>query len=145
MGKRRRNKRKRLSKRLRRGDVVSRNVESEYSDGEVDNASARDPDKADHSNKEIAEGTGIWADIESDTNLNEMSRSDKSETYTSNYVNCISVEEFEKIRKTVKNYRSDTVINDPNGLFIIQMWGSNQYGQHRQNQILYILIMSVYC
>ena len=46
--------------------------------------------------------------------------SDDNDVDESKYVNCVSVEDFEKVRKAIKNYRSDIVINDVNALHVIQ-------------------------
>ena len=64
-----------------------------------------------------------------------INSSDDDDVDKSKYVNCVSVEDFEKVRKAIKNYRSDIVINDKEISFIkidvselisLSFWGTNR-------------------
>ena len=100
--KRRRNKRKRLRRKL----VIPKYVEPANTDDEIDNVSDiyQPPE-----NQNID-------DIE---NPADDSSTDESDRDPSEHVNCVTVEDFEKVRKAIKNYNADTVFDDL-GLNVIQ-------------------------
>ena len=114
--KRRRNKRKRL----RRKVVTPKYIEPGNTDDDVDNVSDNG------SSKNMDDGVDekkIDRNNENDHSTEEKSDEDSSggdDVDKSKYVNCVSVEDFEKVRKAIKNYRSDIVINDANTLHVIQ-------------------------
>ena len=57
-----------------------------------------------------------------DTNDDDNSSSDEyyDDDDTASHVNCVTVKDFEKVRKAIENYSADTVINDVNGLYVIK-------------------------
>ena len=79
------------------GDEVEENVDENADENRV---SAEETDSGDSS-------SGEENDEEDDAD-------------SSTHVNCVTVEDFEKVRKASKNYSADTVINDLNGLHVIQ-------------------------
>ena len=114
--KRRRNKRKRL----RRKVVTPKYIEPRNTDDEVDNVSDSGSSK---NMDDDVEKKKIDGNNENDRSSEEKSNGDSSDdddVDESKYVNCVSVEDFEKVRKAIKNYRSDIVINDATTLHVIQ-------------------------
>ena len=118
---RRRNKRRRL----RRKVVTQKYIEPKNTDDEVDNVSDRDLEDLEPSEnvEDNVEKKKIDRNNENDRSSEEESDEDSSDdSYVdeSKYINCVSVEDFENVRKAIKNYRSDIVINDVNSLHVIQ-------------------------
>ena len=145
--KRERNKRKRLRrrvvtpkrKRLRRRVVTPKYIEPSNTDDEVDNVSDTDLPREDvHENIDVDENRIVdenWDEAEdgdvdaiADKNIepaggtddDESSSDDEDVTHPSVHVNCVSVEDLERVRKAIKNYNTDTVVNDVNGLNVIR-------------------------
>ena len=137
--KRRRNKRKML----RRKVVTPKYIEPRNTDDEVgDIGSSKNTDddvdekkidrNNDHSTEEKSNEDSSDDDVgekkidgnnENEHSTEENSDEDSSDdddVDKSKYVNCVSVEDFEKVRKAIKNYRSDIVINDDTTLHVIQ-------------------------
>ena len=130
--KRRRNKRKQIRRKL----VVPKYVEPRNTDDEVDDVSAtEEPEDFDGDNSEdknvdnkrSIEKTKVTDDDaveemkdETDENTDDNSNDDDDTVDTSKYVNCVSIEDFEKVRKAIKNYQADSVISDVNGLHVIK-------------------------
>ena len=99
--------------------------ESKNTDDEVDNVSDRDLEDLEPSEnvEDDVEKKKIDRNNENDRSSEEESDEDSSDDNgvdESKYVNCVSVEDFENVRKAIKNYRSDIVINDVNSLHVIQ-------------------------
>ena len=101
--KRRRNKRKRPRRKL----VIPKYVEPANTDDEIDNVS----DIYQPPENQNVDDTENPAD---DTTSDESDDTDPSE-----HVNCVTVEDFEKVRKAIKNYNADAVFDDL-GLNVIQ-------------------------
>jgi len=119
--KRRRNKRRRL----RRKVVTPKYIEPKNTDDEVDNVSDRDLEDLEPNEnvEDDVEKKKIDRNNEKDRSSEEESDEDSSDDNgvdESKYVNCVSVEDFENVRKAIKNYRSDIIINDVNSLHVIQ-------------------------
>ena len=130
--KRRRNKRKQIRRKL----VVPKYVEPRNTDDEVDDVSAtEEPEDFDGDNSEdknvdnkhSIEKTKVTDDDaveemkdETDENTDDNSNDDDDAVDTSKYVNCVSIEDFEKVRKAIKNYQANSVISDVNGLHVIK-------------------------
>ena len=117
---RRRNKRKRLRRKL----VIPKYVEPVNTDDEVDNVSDiyQPPENQNISeNDKIVNDDKIIDDkIDDIEHPADDSSSDESDvTDPSKHVNCVSVEDFEKVRKAIKNYNTNVVFNDQ-GLKVIQ-------------------------
>ena len=134
--KRKRNKRKRL----RRKVVAPKYIEPSNTDDEVDNVSDMDVPEVNEdvqpSENENVDGDGDEVEENVDENADENRVSaeetdsgdsssgeendEEDDADSSTHVNCVTVEDFEKVRKAIKNYSADTVINDHNGLHVIQ-------------------------
>ena len=118
--KRRRNKRKRLRRKL----VIPKYVEPTNTDDEVDNVSDiyEPPETKNISeNDTIVNDDKIIDDIDDIDYPADDSTSDESDvTDPSEHVNCVSVEDFENVRKSIKNYNAEAIFNDVNGLNIIK-------------------------
>ena len=102
---------RKVRKRLRRKVVNPKDVEPLNTDEEVDNDADEDQTVDDTIGK-------VNLDLEKDSSDN--SESDNDEGDVAKYVNCISIEDFEKVRKSIKNYNIDSVISDTKDLHVIQ-------------------------
>ena len=102
---------RKVRKRLRRKVVNPKDVEPLNTDEEVDNDADEDQTVDDTIGK-------VNLDLEKDSSDN--SESDNDEGDAAKYVNCISIEDFEKVRKSIKNYNIDSVISDTKDLYVIK-------------------------
>ena len=126
--KRKRDKRKRL----RRKVVTSKYVKPLSTDDEVDNINDIDTTeinddvdptedkKIDENIDEVDENGDENGDKNPTSETDDDSNSDENDDDISSHVNCVSIEDFEKVRKAIKNYSADTVINDVSGLHVIK-------------------------
>ena len=126
--KRKRDKRKRL----RRKVVTPKYIKPLSTDDEVDNINDLDATeinddvdptedkKADENINEVDENEDENDDKNPTSETDDDSNSDENDDDISSHVNCVSIEDFEKVRKAIKNYSADTVINDVSGLHVIK-------------------------
>ena len=83
------------------------------------------PDDRNDKNKHSIEKNKVTDDDvvdETDENTDDNSNDDDDTVDTSKYVNCVSIEDFEKVRKAIKSYRTDSVISDVKGLHVIKRY-----------------------